>query len=64
MKPDWKDAPDWAQWLAIDELGEWWWFEFEPKLSSSGNAFDKVLGRVKSTGICGCCNKDSLECRP
>jgi len=29
-KPDWKDAPEWANWLAQDEDGEWPWFEEEP----------------------------------
>lgn len=26
--PDWKDAPDWAQWLAQDSDGRWTWFEY------------------------------------
>jgi len=26
MKPDWKDAPEWANYLAKDENSEWWWF--------------------------------------
>ncbi len=30
MKPSWKDAPDWAQWLAMDEDGKWWWYENPP----------------------------------
>lgn len=32
-KPDWKDAPEWANWLAQDEVanGECWvWFEDKP----------------------------------
>lgn len=29
-KPDWKDAPEWANWLAQDADGEWNWFQFEP----------------------------------
>ena len=32
MKPDWKDAPEWAMWLAVDEDGEIWWFKNEPAL--------------------------------
>lgn len=32
MKPSWNDAPEWAQWLAMDEDGEWFWFESEPQL--------------------------------
>lgn len=30
MKPDWKDAPEWAQWLALDPNGDWFWYEMEP----------------------------------
>ena len=30
MKPNWKDAPKWAQWLAQDANGLWWWYENEP----------------------------------
>ena len=30
-KPDWKDAPEWANWLAIDEYDEWYWYEFKPQ---------------------------------
>lgn len=31
MKPDWNDAPEWAEWLAMDADGQYWWFEKEPK---------------------------------
>jgi hypothetical protein len=30
MKPDWKYAPDWAQWLAMDHSGDWYWYEHAP----------------------------------
>lgn len=26
-KPNWKDAPEWAQYLAMDLTKEWRWFE-------------------------------------
>lgn len=29
-KPDWKDAPEWAQWLAMDACGCWQWFSKKP----------------------------------
>lgn len=29
-KPEWKDAPKWAEWLAKDKDGFWWWYEAEP----------------------------------
>ena len=32
MKPDWKDAPEWAKWLAKDQQGRWQWWEKEPAL--------------------------------
>jgi len=30
MKPSWDDAPEWAQWLAMDADGEWAWYELQP----------------------------------
>lgn len=33
-KPDWKDAPKWAKWLAQDSDGEWFWYSEEPSLPS------------------------------
>jgi len=29
-KPDWKEAPEWADYLAMDACGDWWWYEYEP----------------------------------
>ncbi|CAA2366816.1 hypothetical protein [Xanthomonas phage Olaya] len=29
-KPDWKDAPEWARWMARDADGEWRVFENQP----------------------------------
>lgn len=30
MKPDWKDAPRWARYLAMDAGGLWYWYAMEP----------------------------------
>lgn len=30
MKPDWEDAPEWANWLAQDENGYWHWYQNQP----------------------------------
>lgn len=30
MKPDWKDAPEWAKWLAQDDDGWFLWFGDAP----------------------------------
>ena len=35
MKPDWKDAPRWANWLIMDNAGNWIWTEKEPWVSSN-----------------------------
>lgn len=35
MKPDWKDAPEWAQWLARDENGSWFWYATRPLVSGN-----------------------------
>jgi len=29
-KPDWKYAPEWANWLAQDSTGEWRWYQNAP----------------------------------
>lgn len=36
-KPDWKDAPEWAQWLAQDSCGAWWWFKRKPEPQFRGH---------------------------
>lgn len=36
MKPDWKDAPEWARWVSQDDDGQWHWWENEPKFSEKG----------------------------
>jgi hypothetical protein len=34
-KPDWKDAPDWANHLAQDGNGGWWWYKNKPEPSTT-----------------------------
>lgn len=34
MKPDWSDAPEWANHLAMDEDGCWYWYELKPTIGS------------------------------
>lgn len=31
-KPDWKDAPSWANWLAQDFCGDWAWYQGKPPI--------------------------------
>ena len=33
-KPDWKDAPEWANYLAMDSEKDWRWYEFKPWLNT------------------------------
>jgi hypothetical protein len=33
-KPSWADAPDWANYLAMDSDGEWHWFDERPRPES------------------------------
>lgn len=34
MKPNWKDAPEWAEWMAMDSDLSWYWYEDAPWRSS------------------------------
>lgn len=62
MKPDWKDAPEWANWLAMDDDGEWWWFELKPTYKKRYSVWSEQCGRVglASPSIPG---DESLEAR-
>ena len=41
-KPSWHDAPDWAEWLAQDQSGSWWWYDKKPV--SGGSMFLECSG--------------------
>ena len=62
-KPDWKDAPEWAQWLAQDQDGLWCWFESEPAPRSKDWG---CVGRYKPAPRPPVSKpwRDSLEPRP
>ena len=67
MKPDWKTAPEWANYLACDYNGRWYWYELEPQIVVSCNLWASF--HVKWSFICesGTVNekwKESLEKRP
>ena len=34
---NWDNAPKWAQWVAMDESLEWYWYEFKPTLDDYGS---------------------------
>lgn len=69
-KPDWKDAPAWAEWLCQDANGKWHWFKDEPIVndkheswfhltSSESNRHQLAISDIPSLDW-----KDSLEPRP
>lgn len=33
IKPTWNEAPGWANYLAMDDNGEWYWYQNEPYYS-------------------------------
>jgi hypothetical protein len=49
MKPDWKDAPDWAKYTAMDKNGAWFWYEFKPVQNISG--WTKINGKIENACI-------------
>lgn len=56
QKPDWKDAPEWAQFLAWDAYG-WGWYETRPVLRNGrlwhcfGKSAIAVSGKCDPTEI-------------
>jgi len=64
MKPSWRDAPEWAQWLAQDRSGEWLWYENMPYIYNDKINIWSTLGEYR---MCRKVNhnwKDTLEQRP
>lgn len=58
MKPDWSSAPEWANWWAIDVayvagFAEWGWYENEPVLIDTYEAFWTSYGGEASFDYVG-----------
>jgi hypothetical protein len=71
MKPNWKDAPEWAQWLAMHADGWWYWFSDQPDFQSEEGAWLYDEGECESasrgpdqSGIDWDFAHSTLECRP
>jgi hypothetical protein len=75
MKPDWKNAPLWADWLAMDGDGIWVWFQDKPEWEAafhewqlSADADDDSAYEEASTPDCDGIDwdfaYDTLEERP
>jgi len=64
--PSWEDAPDWAEWLAEDKNGKWFWYADRPKRGMIVWLFGDST-RYKGAGESGAANPDwaeTLERRP
>lgn len=65
-KPEWKDAPEWAQWLAMDRDGSWYWFELRPYNATC--TWQPGVGRLSTAGDQPPCRdldwRETLEERP
>ena len=52
--PEWKDAPEFANWLAQDESGEWYWYEHPVEISGrywiEQEGFDGFVGMASCKG--------------
>ena len=58
-KPSWDDAPEWANWLAMDSDGSWYWFQNKPY---EGNVvWHSEAGHVEPVNVPDW--KDTLESR-
>lgn len=61
-KPSWDDAPEWAQYLAMDSDNYWYWYELRPQMTP-------YCWHHEFRGRCECAVEppdweDSLEERP
>lgn len=59
-RPNWKDAPEWANFVAMDDNKDWYWFEFTPIWDSTRGQWMPSSGRWY--GVYS--GQDSLEKRP
>ena len=65
MKPNWEDAPEWANWLAMDADGEWYWFEEEPEIEGDGwDLYKSMQQNRHELASAGRCWTQSLERKP
>ena len=66
MKPDWKDAPEWANYLAQDKNGECNWFSHKPKPEAQWERWNySQQGAVHTRALLVVENwKETLEKRP
>ena len=65
MKPDWKDAPDWARYLAQDKSGAWNWYQDIPLVDDEESEWlTSTATRVKIAPVKFLDWRETLEQRP
>lgn len=66
MKPDWKDAPEWANYRGMDPDGKWWWFAKMPRNINKHGWLNEWDSLVQSGGTADPSDDwfDTLEGRP
>lgn len=65
MKPDWKDAPEWANYLAQDKNGEWWWYGKQPRIAQCREQWDCMNGGGREMVKADIVDwRETLETRP
>ena len=62
-KPSWESAPDWANWLAMDEDGTWFWYETKPLVAEGSDSFS-AEGKCLEVTETNRGWEDSVEKRP
>ena len=61
MTPDWRTAPEWANYIAMDDNGQWYWYEREPE--QKDDIWNNRFGKAELVGEY-IYWKDSLQERP
>ena len=68
FEPNWTEAPDWAQYFAIDEAGYAYWWREEPKLSynrwSGDGSMRSQIVRLSRVDMKNIDWKETLRKRP
>ena len=63
-KPSWDEAPEWAQFLAMDRDWEWYWYENEPDSLEFNACWGSLNGRTQFAGRTNPLWRESKEKRP
>lgn len=59
--PSWNDAPNWANWLAQDKSGKWYWFNVRPYARSDAWDYRETEARYKLAASSGIENEEWLS---